>query len=309
MSKSIPRCELLTEVQEAVSRLERGQLVAIPTETVYGLACRADDEGAIAGVFTAKGRPSHHPLIIHVAPETNLTGWCEFNETAATLARRFWPGPLTVLLPRGPLASDSITGGRGSVAVRMPSHVMAQEVIHGLHVPIVAPSANSFGHVSPTTALHVIDDLGDRIDAVLDGGPCDIGVESTIIDCTVEPPQILRPGAISRDEIEATLHTSLDESRGEIRAPGMLVNHYSPRCTVHLSNSATQANSLANELRLRGHKVVIIDHSRDIKEYARRLYGDLREAEDSGADDIVAVQPEGTGLAEAVRDRLTRASA
>ena len=300
---------LLYDVAEAIRRLDSGQIVAIPTETVYGLACRADNDESIKRVFAAKGRPADHPLILHVAPDTDLTHWCDLTATAHRLTARFWPGPLTVLLPRGPRTSDLVTGGRDTVAVRMPSHVMAQEVIHGLSVPVVAPSANSFGHVSPTTARHVLDDLGDRVDAVLDGGSCDIGVESTIVDCTVHPPQILRPGAISRQQIEETLNDVVAESRGPVRAPGMLASHYSPRCVMHLAHSANDASIRASELRQAGRHVVVIDHTGDINEYARRLYDDLRCAEAARADDIVAVMPEGTGLAEAVRDRLARASA
>lgn len=302
-------CELLHEVDDAVRLLSGGKLVAIPTETVYGLACRADDDDAMRKVFAAKGRPVDHPLILHVAPEMQIEGWASFTDSALALAQEFWPGPLTVLVARGDLTSDVVTGGRETVAVRMPSHVMAQDVIRKLGVPVVAPSANSFGHVSPTEAQHVIDDLGHLIDGVLDGGPCDIGVESTIVDCTATPPQILRHGSVTREDIERVLNSPMSNARGAIRAPGMLASHYRPNCTMHLATSTLEAENLATSLRRARHSVVIIDRVHNITEYARHLYSDMRAAEASGADDIIAVLPSGPGLAEAIRDRLSRAAA
>ncbi len=305
----MPTCDLITDVDEAARRLSDGKIVAIPTETVYGLACRADADDAMKKVFAAKGRPADHPLILHVAPDTNLESWISFTESARALTAAFWPGPLTVLVPRGPLTSNVITGGRTTVAVRMPSHIMAQEVIKKLGVPVVAPSANSFGHVSPTCARHVIDDLGSQIDGVLDGGPCDIGVESTIVDCTTTPPQILRLGAVSRTDVERVLTTPISDVKGAVRAPGMLAHHYKPHCNVHLVNTAGEGEALATSLRRGGHTVSIIDRCDDVVDYARHLYSDMRSAESSGVDDIIAVLPHGEGLAEAVRDRLSRAAA
>lgn len=302
-------CRLLHGVAEAAQSLTNRKIIAIPTETVYGLACRADDDDAMRKVFAAKGRPSNHPLILHVAPEMNIEGWASFSDSALTLANEFWPGPLTILVARGALTSDVVTGGRDTVAVRMPSHVLAQEVIRTLGIPVVAPSANSFGHVSPTCAQHVIDDLGDVIDGVLDGGPCDIGVESTIVDCTTSPPQVLRVGAVSRADIERVLNTPMAEVDGKVRAPGMLASHYSPNCSMHLATSKVEAETLAVSLRKNHRNVAIIDHVDNITEYARCLYSDMRSAEAAGADDIIAVLPTGEGLAEAIRDRLSRAAA
>jgi L-threonylcarbamoyladenylate synthase len=302
-------CELIHEVDDAVRLLHHGKIVAIPTETVYGLACRADDDAAMRKVFEAKGRPADHPLILHVAPDMSLEGWASITESALALTAEFWPGPLTVLVSRGALTSDVITGGRATVAVRMPSHIMAQEVIRKLGVPVVAPSANSFGHVSPTCAQHVIDDLRSQIDGVLDGGPCDIGVESTIVDCTTTPPQILRLGAVSQTDIERVLTTAISTGEGAVRAPGMLASHYRPNCSVHLTHTAREAEALATSLRSRSRTVMIIDRCENIIDYARHLYSDMRDAEASYVDDIIAVLPDGAGLAEAVRDRLSRAAA
>ncbi|MBM3638292.1 MAG: threonylcarbamoyl-AMP synthase [Actinobacteria bacterium] len=302
-------CRLLHGVAEAAQSLTDRKIIAIPTETVYGLACRADDDDAMRKVFAAKARPSDHPLILHVAPEMNIEGWALFSDSALTLANEFWPGPLTILVARGALTSDVVTGGRDTVAVRMPSHVLAQEVIRTIGIPVVAPSANSFGHVSPTCAQHVIDDLGNVIDGVLDGGPCDIGVESTIVDCTTSPPQVLRVGAVSRADIERVLNTPMAEVDGKVRAPGMLASHYSPNCSMHLATSRVEAETLAVSLRKNHRNVAIIDHVDNITEYARCLYSDMRSAAAAGADDIIAVLPTGEGLAEAIRDRLSRAAA
>ena len=293
---------------DAAGILLAGGIVAIPTETVYGLAAVATDHDAVARVYAAKGRPGDHPLIVHVDSMDMARRYGDVNDTAAALAEAFWPGPLTLLLERTPLAGDHITGGRDTVAVRMPSHALALEIIGLCGEGLVAPSANVFGHVSPTTARHVLDDLGERIDAVVDGGPCEVGVESTIVDCAGDL-QILRPGAVSRAEVEECLGRKVSRTTGPSRAPGMLASHYAPRATVRLVASVDDADELESALRTSGHSVVVIGRNTDARSYAADLYVLLRRADDQNVDDIIAIEPPGDDLAVAVRDRLSRAAA
>lgn len=296
------------DVDLAVETLRKGGIVAIPTETVYGLAALALDETAVGRVFSAKGRPRDHPLIVHLAPSADPSLWGVLDDNALSLAAAFWPGPLTILVPRTALVPDWVTGGRSTVALRVPSHPTAVTLLERLGDALVAPSANTFGRVSPTTARHVADDLGDTIDLVLDGGPCDVGVESTIVECTHDGLQILRPGAVTRDDVERVTGVEVGALTGGARAPGMLASHYAPRAAVEVVDNLTAARDRANEIDARGGKARLVAHD-DPSDYARHLYADMRAADDEGATVVVAVDPGDEGLGPAVRDRLLRAAA
>lgn len=299
---------------EAARRLNAGGVVALPTETVYGLAASADQPAAIARVFAIKGRPVNHPLILHIAELSDLERWAiDIPDVALSLASICWPGPLTLLLRRSERVSEMITGGRDTVAIRIPAHALAQRVL-ALSGPFVAPSANRFGHVSPTTADHVLADLAEFLDphtdGVLDGGPCQIGVESTILDCTVTPMQILRHGGISAEEIEALLlEGSLEAASGPQRASGMLASHYAPRIPVRLVESDFEMRSAIAECEAAGQQISVIDLCSDLVAYARDLYALLRAAENSHSDVIIARLPTAAGLGHAIRDRLHKAAA
>ena len=306
------RPEIGTSVDRALEVVGNGGLVALPTETVYGLAADADDERAVRAVFAAKGRPADHPLIVHVAEPWQLSEWADaVPDAAASLAATCWPGPLTLLVPRATRVLDVVTGGRPTVGVRVPAHPLATDLLTRFRAAggsggLAAPSANRFGRVSPTTAAHVATDLGDLVDYVLDGGPCPVGVESTIVDCTVEPAQVLRPGAITAAEVAEVLGDGRVSSSptGPSRAPGMLASHYAPDAPVLLVASADEARRTAESLP----GSVVIDHGTDLAGYARSLYADLREADLAGASAIVAVLPPADGLGHAIRDRLAKAA-
>ncbi|MGH9134025.1 MAG: L-threonylcarbamoyladenylate synthase [Ilumatobacteraceae bacterium] len=305
---------VIADVDDAVGRLHRGGLVALPTETVYGLGADASDASAVARIFEVKGRPPGHPLIVHLAGPEQLAGWASSIPRAArVLTEACWPGPLTVLLERGRRVLDVVTGGRQTVGLRVPSHPVTLDVLVRFGGGIAAPSANRFGQVSPTTAQHVVDDIGELLDptrdAVLDGGPTPIGVESTIVDCTVEPPQILRPGGIPDEDIARLLDGELGAAAGAARASGMLESHYSPRCEVRVADSRAEADELAATLRAAGRHVEMLDGSDDLVAYASRLYRELRQADALALDVVVAVLPPARGLGHAIRDRLTKAAA
>lgn len=298
-----------TDVGEALAVVRRGGLVAIPTETVYGLAADASNEGAVRRIFAAKGRPADHPLIVHVADAAALAHWAStVPPAAAVLAEACWPGPLTVLVPRASHVLDVVTGGRPTVGVRVPAHPLTTELLTRFGGGLAAPSANRFGHVSPTTAQHVVDDLGDAVDLVLDGGPCPVGVESTIVDCTVTPPQVLRPGGIATEQIEQLLG-HLGDVTGPSRAAGMLASHYAPRCRVLLADDAQQAADLATDPTAAGADPVVIGVGTDAVSYAQHLYQWLRDADLTGRTAVVALMPPAEGLGHAIRDRLVKASA
>lgn len=298
--------EVTDRVERALEVLIAGGLVAIPTETVYGLAADASNETAVRRIFAAKGRPADHPLIVHVASPEQLAHWAaEVAPPARRLADTCWPGPLTLLVPRAAHVLDVVTGGRGTVGVRVPAHPMALDLLQRFGGGLAAPSANRFGKVSPTTAQHVVDDLGDSVDLVLDGGPCPVGVESAIVDCTTSPPQVLRPGGIPTEQISQLLGGNLAGASGPSRASGMLESHYAPRARVVLVDTAAQARDTADEY---GGSMVL-DRTDDLAAYARLLYADLRAADRSGAPVVVAVLPPAAGLGHAIRDRLYKAAA
>jgi L-threonylcarbamoyladenylate synthase len=298
------------EIGAAVSALSRGGLVAFPTETVYGLGADATNASAVRRVFQVKGRPESHPLIVHLAAADELSDWVHHVPAPARLlAAACWPGPLTLLLERASKVLPEITGGRATVGIRVPAHPMAQELLQAFGSGIAAPSANRFGHVSPTTAEHVRADLGDDVDVILDGGPSAVGIESTIVDCTTDPPQVLRPGAITTADIAAILDGSPAAASGPSRAPGMLESHYAPLCRVVLGESHDEAVVLAADAVRQGFRTEILDPSTPTAEYARCLYAWLREADDRGVEVLVVVLPPATGIGFAVRDRLIKAAA
>lgn len=308
-------------VERAVALLREGGVVAIPTETVYGLAADASNELAVRRVFAIKGRPQSHPLIVHVASRDAAQSWTTgFSSDAARLATALWPGPLTLVVPRSAHASDAVTGGQSTVALRVPAHPLAHELLEHFRGGLAAPSANRFGGVSPTTAEHVRSDLGPDVDFVLDGGPCDVGIESTIVDCSSEAVAILRPGGVPRERIEAVLAKSVPvRTTSNVRAPGMLESHYAPRAGVTLCDEG-DLESRAQKLSGRGARFIVVSPRRPVSGdwieapsnadlFARTLYARLREIDERGYDVALIVPPAESGLGLAVRDRLRRAAA
>jgi L-threonylcarbamoyladenylate synthase len=294
------------DVALAAQTLLNGGVIGLPTETVYGLAALALNDKAVHRIFDIKGRPRNHPLIVHLAPSVDYRQWGHFNEQALALAEAFWPGPLTILVPRTPLVPDWVTGGRDSVAIRVPSHPMAQDLLTRVNTGVVAPSANKFGKVSPTSPQHVIDDLGNEVDLILDGGVCAVGVESTIVECT-DVFQVLRPGYITTAAITQCVGTSPEGSSGSSRAPGMLASHYAPTARVILVNSLQEADETMHEWS--PSKKVRILHFGDVNEYAENLYDELRKADQQHHDLVIAVRAPSSGLGIAINDRLSKAAA
>ena len=303
----------------AAAHLKAGDLVAFPTETVYGLGADASNSEAVARIYSVKGRPNDHPLIVHIASMERMGDWAsEVPEYAIALARSFWPGPMTLILKRSELASDFITGGQDSVGVRVPDHVVALALLEAFERSggkgVAAPSANRFGHVSPTTATAVIEELGDYLskdDLVLDGGACDVGVESTIIDCTGVAPSVLRPGAISVAMIEKSsgVKALISDSQDSIRVSGSLENHYAPAAKVLLRETPLPGQGFIALTDIETPVGVIrLASPSDDEEFARILYSALRDADAQGLLEVVVVQPLGIGIAVAIRDRLARAA-
>lgn len=309
----------------AAESLRAGQLVALPTETVYGLGADATNADALARLYAVKRRPTDHPSIVHLADLVEArSDWAStWPESAERLAEAFWPGPLTIILPAGSRPDPATLGGTGTIALRIPDCDLTREAIRLSGTGIAAPSANRFGRVSPTTAQHVLDDLGADVDLILDGGPCSVGVESTIVDLTGPTPRVLRLGVITTEMLEVVLRTTLSTSLETApRAPGTLATHYAPRLPVAVVDAADAAITMtglrialladASDPQLNpvpSHIVTLLDTSTSSALYAERLYALLREADDSGADRIVAVLPPAGGVGDAVRDRLTRAAA
>jgi L-threonylcarbamoyladenylate synthase len=302
---------------DAAAHLKAGDLVAFPTETVYGLGADASNSKAVSRIYSVKGRPNDHPLIVHIASMDRMGDWAsDVPEYAIALARSFWPGPMTLILKRSELAGDFITGGQDSVGVRVPDHLVALALLEAFERSggkgVAAPSANRFGHVSPTTAAAVIEELGDylsRDDLVLDGGACDVGVESTIIDCTGGAPSVLRPGAISVAMIEECTGLKTTGSDKEIRVSGSLENHYSPIANVLLREIPIAGQGFIALAAIETPEGVIrLASPSDDEEFARVLYSALRDADARGLAEVVVVQPIGIGIAVAIRDRLARAA-
>jgi L-threonylcarbamoyladenylate synthase len=298
--------EIGTDVEHALSVLRAGGLVAIPTETVYGLAADASNDDAVRRIYAAKGRPPDHPLIVHIADAEHLGAWAAaIPASAAVLAEACWPGPITLVVPAGGEVSRVVTGGLDTVGVRVPAHPLSLELLRSFGGGLAAPSANRFGRVSPTSAAHVAADLGDAVDYVLDGGPSPVGVESTIVDCTTDPPQVLRPGGISPEEVARLLGADVAAPTGPSRAPGMLASHYAPAAAVVLVDSRADADRIAEGSSA---STRILDDV-DLVAYARDLYGQLRAADRDGIEQIIAVLPPAAGLGHAIRDRLQKAAA
>ena len=301
---------LATSIDLAVANLRNDLLIGLPTETVYGLAALASHPKAIAKIFQVKARPTSHPLILHIADYRQLEKWAkDIPQFARNICMHFWPGPLTVILMRTENVCDEITGNRETVAIRIPNHKVALSLLNSLNDGLVAPSANRFGKVSPTSAKHVIDDLGDDVSLVLDGGTCEIGVESTIIDCSSSRPQILRSGAISIIELEEIGKIKIAQSDGISRASGMLEKHYAPNCRVELVDSSQQALQRFDEISDQGLTAEIIDFQNDLEMYAKQLYARLRQADERKIHTVLAVMPSKGGLGDAIRDRLIKAAA
>ena len=299
--------QISTDVTEAARILLSGGIIGLPTETVYGLAACALSESAVSKVFAVKGRPTTHPLIVHLSPEADLTKWGIFTPEALQLAQAFWPGPITLLVKRTTMVPDWVTGGRDTVALRVPSHPVAIKLLQAVDTGLVAPSANKFGKVSPTTAQHVLDDLGDSVDLILDGGSCEVGVESTIVECLNHAVTLLRPGLITTEQIHHVLQTQVTTEQGVSRAPGMLVSHYTPNANVVLVGSIEEAQLRQSKLELNGDKVAVIHHHQ-VDEYAKKLYDELRAADLNACSTVIAVLPPDEGLGAAIRDRLRKAA-
>jgi L-threonylcarbamoyladenylate synthase len=309
-------------IRDAAAALKAGHLVAFPTETVYGLGADARNPDAVKRIYDVKGRPADHPLIVHISSINQVEKWAiEIPDYAIALARNFWPGPMTLIFKRSAIAQDFITGGQETVGLRIPSDPLALALIAEFEKisdsAIAAPSANRFGHVSPTSAQAVSSELREYLaddDLILDGGTCNVGVESTIVDCTGKHPRILRPGAITEEMIvECTGSELVFEANNiessEIRTSGSLENHYSPSATVLLDQLPIVGQgfiALADVPTPAG--VVRLASPNNDEEFARILYGSLRAVDDLGLTHVVVLQPKGTGIAIAIRDRLRRSA-
>ena len=293
-------------INEAAQILRQGGLVAFPTETVYGLGADASNDRAVQAIFRVKGRPETHPLIVHLYSVDQISDWAASASNAALdLGKKFWPGPLTLILKKARKVSKAVTGGQETVGLRVPNHPVALALLRAFGRGVAAPSANRFGKVSPTSARHVRQDLGEDVVFILDGGTCDIGVESTIVDFSSGDPVILRPGGLTRERLEKALGRSIPiQGVGPVRVSGQLESHYAPRALVVVVAPA-EAKGRAAELAAGGKRVVLLS-KKDVE--ARKLYASLRRADGSGADVIVVPLPEETGLGLAVADRLRKAA-
>ncbi len=325
MSQFLSNCSA-SAMADAAANLLAGNLVAFPTETVYGLGADACNADAVERIYSVKGRPADHPLIVHVGSMDGLVDWAsEVPEYAISLARDFWPGPMTLIMKRSVLAGDFVTGGQNTVGVRVPDHPIALGLLEAFAKAggkgIAAPSANRFGNVSPTTAQAVEDELSEYLadaDQILDGGPCQVGVESTIIDCTGDIPRILRPGAVTVGMIEESTGLTIGVSASangvtvdeeQIRVSGSLDRHYAPVAKVVLDQSPlTGQGFIAMSDVETPNGVVRLAAPKTHDEFARVLYAALRSADELWLQEVVVEQPQGDGIAIAIRDRLSRAA-
>jgi L-threonylcarbamoyladenylate synthase len=313
------------EIKNAVAVLRAGGLVAFPTETVYGLGADAANPEALKKVFAAKGRPHDHPLIVHIADAVQLANWArEIPLAAGNLAKKFWPGPLTIILRRAASVSELVTGGQDTVALRVPSHPVAQALLRAFGGGIAAPSANRFGRVSATTAAHVRSEFGGTVDCVLDGGAADVGIESTIVDLSGSSPTLLRPGWVTAAQLQEVLGEPLSAADAQSpRAPGTLAKHYAPQ-TPLLMMEADLLLELAASLTRQGKRVAVLARSArqpllpglvwtaapaDETSYAHDLYANLRNLDEAGCDSILIEEPPQDPQWAAIKDRLMRAAA
>jgi L-threonylcarbamoyladenylate synthase len=309
---------------DAVATLRRGGLVAFPTETVYGLGADASNPDAVRRLFDVKGRPVDHPVIVHLGDSAALDDWSDtLSPEARKLADAYWPGPLTLVVSRSAHVLDAVTGGHDRVGLRVPDQPIALALLRAFGGGVAAPSANRFGRVSPTSAQDVRDDLGADVDLVLDGGPCRVGVESTIVDCSGSEPALLGLGGVPREEIEALLGASIEvRAGGETPAPGTLPSHYSPAAAIVVVDPSAIA-ARATSLLAAGKRVallalappdglpaglVVLEPPLDVGDYAHVLYARFREADRRGIDVVLTIAPPGAGLGAAVADRLERAA-
>ena len=297
-------------VQNAAERLANGGVIALPTETVYGLAAAAENDAAVRRIYAIKGRPANHPLIVHLPRATDLPRYATGDLGAASLlAERFWPGPLTIVLQKTSVVSDIVTAGQPTVALRVVDHPLTEAILARFGSAVAAPSANRFGRVSPTTAQHVRDDLGSDVDLVVDGGPAHVGVESTIVDLSGNVPAVLRAGIIGIAELRATLGVAIDmRAGGSVRVPGTLAAHYAPRLPLVL----IERGNLETERERRtaaGERTGVLTLPLEPAAAARSLYAALRSLDSARFDVLLAVLPPDTEANAAVRDRLSRAAA
>jgi L-threonylcarbamoyladenylate synthase len=286
-------------LKKAYTLLKEGTLIAIPTETVYGLAADASNPDAVRRIFSTKGRPTGHPLIVHVSSIERAKEWCFWTKEAQLLAQDFWPGPLTLILKKKPHVCDEVTGGLSSIGIRVPNHPTTLALLEMFGGALAAPSANRFGRVSPTTAAHVIEEFGGNI-FVLDGGPCSIGVESSIVDL-YDGPALLRPGAISKEEIErriGQLGSSSTPTSGTMKA------HYAPKTSLIVCDNPQEQ---AQYLRAQGKRVAVLQEPSNI-EYAKKLYAELRRLDKEEHDVLIVRRAVADHLGIAINDRLTRAA-
>ena len=311
-----------TAIKGAAASLIKGDLVVFPTETVYGLGADATNKDAVARSYKVKGRPVGHPLIVHISSLGNLDKWTrDIPEYAVKLARAFWPGPMTLILPRTDLAKDFITGGQDNIGIRIPSHTVALALLIEFEdkggLGVAAPSANRFGAVSPTTATAVEIELADYLsknDQILDGGPCLVGVESTIINCTQTKPSILRPGAVTKEMIEETLGITIDLNTSnsgsiQIKAAGLLESHYAPNAKVFLTGVPSQGDGfIALDSFTTPTGAVRIAAPKTNEEYAQVLYEAFRLADSKGLRRVFVIPPTGDGIAVAINDRLAKSA-
>jgi L-threonylcarbamoyladenylate synthase len=305
-----------SEILDAADLLKRGRLVAFPTETVYGLGANALDATAVGRIYAAKGRPDYNPLIVHVADAASARAvTAEWPDRAQALADTFWPGPLTIVLPKRPAVPDGVTAGLPSVAVRVPSHPIAHALIAAANIPVAAPSANRSMALSPTTAQHVADSLGDRVDLILDGGPTTVGIESTVVDLTGDTPRILRPGMISAPEIERVIGplgvASTPSGEQARQSPGMLDRHYSPRARLILADAEDVERAMLGFENSEGLSISApagVRMPSDPAAYAARLYDQLHALDARGVEVIVVERVPGGAAWDGIRDRLERAA-
>jgi len=307
-------------IKNAAKALVNGHLVAFPTETVYGLGADATNEKAVSRIYSVKGRPVGHPLIVHISSINKLEKWAtDIPDYAIRLARDFWPGPMTLILPRTKLAKDFITGGQKNVGLRVPAQPIALALLKKFEDKggqgVAAPSANRFGAVSPTTAEAVIEELGEHLennDIVLDGGQCFVGIESSIIDCTGLSPRVIRPGAITHEMVQQALEKKSEnnDEKSEIKAPGLMVAHYAPRAKICLNSMPNPGEGFLALSKFQTPAGAIrLASPSTLEQYARDLYSALRSADQQGLAKVAVQLPEGAGMAEAIRDRLTKAAA
>lgn len=314
-----PHTSSSDEIQKAVEKLRAGHLVAFPTETVYGLGADATNEEAIKRVYEVKGRPKNHPLILHISSINRIDVWAkEIPDYAMDLARTFWPGPLTLILKKQKIAKNYITGSQESVGIRVPNNPIALELLTRFEacggLGIAAPSANRFGQVSPTSASDVYEELGQFLgleDSILDGGKAQVGIESTIIDCTYDYPQVLRPGAVTRSDMDKVIGTNKIDFRidNSTKASGMFASHYAPKARVLINKEPVMGQGLIALYQFPTPPgVVRVGSPEDVFDYARELYSALRRADSLKLKEIVVFPPDGEGLAEAITERILKAA-